>query len=91
MAKSSTRNTPSFEESISRLEQIIQQTDAPVTELEQMITLVEEGTRLIRHCRNVLEKAELRIEALENPEQSSPDDENLHQGTDHESNELNLA
>lgn len=91
MAKSSVKNTPSFEESISRLEQIIQQTDAPVTELEQMIALVEEGTQLIRHCRTILEKAELRIEALENPEQSPLNDEKSQQGTDHDCNELNLA
>ena len=68
MASKSSKETPTFEQSIARLEEIVQLTDAPVTELESMISLVEEGTKIIRHCRSILKKAELRIEALENPE-----------------------
>lgn len=90
MAKSSSHDKPGFEESIARLEQIIQQTDAPVTELEQIIALVEEGTKLLRHCRSILDKAELRIEALENPEQSTLPGDEPKQGKDHDSNEFNL-
>ncbi len=37
------KNSPGFEESIARLEEIIRLTEAPVTELEDMIALVEEG------------------------------------------------
>ena len=85
MAKPATSNKLSFEESIARLEQIIQQTDAPVTELEQMISLVEEGTLLLRHCRTILDKTELRIEALEHPKQTCEK-----QGKDHDSEELEL-
>ena len=68
MASKSSKETPTFEQSIARLEEIVQLTDAPVTELESMISLVEEGTKITRHCRSILKKAELRIEALENPE-----------------------
>ncbi|MDO4409664.1 MAG: exodeoxyribonuclease VII small subunit [Akkermansia sp.] len=57
----------SFESAITRLEEIIQLTETPQTELEEMISLVEEGNKLIRHCRNILQKAELRIEELNNP------------------------
>ena len=61
-------NAPGFEESVARLEEIIRLTEAPVTELEDMIALVEEGNKLIRHCRSILHDAELRIQTLSNPE-----------------------
>lgn len=68
----------SFESAIARLEEIIQLTETPQTELEEMISLVEEGNKLIRHCRNILQKAELRIEELNNPtsNQSQPSTDN---------------
>ena len=62
------KNAPVFEESLARLEEIIRLTEAPVTELEDMIALVEEGNKLIRHCRSILHDAELRIQTLSNPE-----------------------
>lgn len=33
-----------------------------------MIALVEEGNKLIRHCRSILHDAELRIQTLSSPE-----------------------
>lgn len=51
------KNSPGFEESVARLEEIIRLTEAPVTELEDMIALVEEGNKLIRHCRGILHNA----------------------------------
>ena len=62
------KNAPGFEEYVARLEEIIRLTEAPVTELEDMIALVEEGNKLIRHCRSILHDAELRIQTLSNPE-----------------------
>lgn len=62
------QETPTFEQSIARLEEIVQQTDAPVTDLETMLSLVEESTRIIRRCKAMLRDAELRIKTLENPE-----------------------
>lgn len=64
------KNSPGFEESVARLEEIIRLTEAPVTELEDMIALVEEGNKLICHCRGILHHAELRIQTLSNPETS---------------------
>ena len=62
------KNALGFEEAVARLEEIIRLTEAPVTELEDMIALVEEGNKLIRHCRSILHDAELRIQTLSNPE-----------------------
>lgn len=56
---------PTFEASVARLEEIVQKTDSGVTTLEEMLTLVEEGTRLTKHCRAILEAAELRLEKID--------------------------
>ncbi len=70
----------SFEEAINRLEEIIQLTDAPVTQLEEMIALAEEGNELLRYCRSIIEQAELRIETLKQPVTSSTEQSTI----DHE-------
>ncbi|MCD8063249.1 exodeoxyribonuclease VII small subunit [Akkermansia sp.] len=59
---------PRFEETGARPEEKKPPTAAPLTELEDMIALVEEGNKLIRHCRGILHDAELRIQTLSNPE-----------------------
>ncbi len=82
MAKKTSEKAPGFEQSIARLEEIIRHTDSASTALEEVISLVEEGTKLIRHCKQILKKAELRIQVLE----TSGDDE-LEPSTDTEENE----
>lgn len=58
------KNSPSFEQSIARLEEIIARIDHPETGLEETISLTAEGHELIRNCRKLLEQAELKIQAL---------------------------
>ena len=57
-----------FEQSISRLEAITARMDNPETGLEEMLTLTEEGLKLIRDSRKLLLAAELRIQQLETTE-----------------------
>ena len=45
------KNAPGFEESVARLEEIIRLTEAPVTELEDMIALVEDGAIVMRSLK----------------------------------------
>lgn len=61
-----------FEQSVARLDEIVQRVDAPDTGLEEMIALVEEGLKLIRSSREMLDKAELRITMLENESVPQP-------------------
>lgn len=82
MPKQSPDTQAGFEQSIARLEEIIRETDSPATELEKVISLVEEGSRLIRHCKNILKQAELRIESLENPEENTTGDSLLSEQND---------
>ncbi|MDO5471120.1 MAG: exodeoxyribonuclease VII small subunit [Akkermansia sp.] len=55
----------SFEQSMTRLEEIAVRLDNPETGLEETISLVEEGRKLVVSCRRLLEDAELRIKKLE--------------------------
>lgn len=61
------KETLTFEQSMMRLDDIVKRIDAPDTALEEMISLVEEGLQLIHSSREILNKAELRLQQLENP------------------------
>lgn len=71
MAVRSKKNSLSFEQATARLEEIVSRMDHPETGLEEMITLTEEGLKLIRDSRSILKEAELRIQQLENSESES--------------------
>ena len=58
-------NKLSFEQSMSRLEEISARLEHPETGLEETIALVEEGRKLVAACRKLLDDAELRIKTLE--------------------------
>lgn len=53
-----------FEQSLSRLEAIVQQLEEGDAPLEQAIELFQEGMRLSKRCNRQLEAAEKRIEML---------------------------
>ena len=67
-AASAKKNKMSFEQATARLESIVERIDNPETGLEEMISLVEEGLKLIHSSRQLLNDAELRIRRLENPD-----------------------
>jgi len=54
----------SFEKKISRLEEISSLLEAEDTQLEDAITLFEEGVELSKDCLTVLRNAELKITEL---------------------------
>ncbi|WP_079436960.1 exodeoxyribonuclease VII small subunit [Zoogloea sp. LCSB751] len=77
MVKSaSTKTSNSFESSISELESIVQEMENGSLSLEQSLSAYERGTALLRHCQDVLNKAEQSIRIVENsaanPEQPQP-------------------
>ena len=55
---------PGFEVRLKRLEKIVADLEKGDIELEQSLTLYEEGAKLIAACRSQLEEAETRIETL---------------------------
>jgi exodeoxyribonuclease VII small subunit len=62
--------TPDFEQALAELESIIQRIESGQIGLEKSITEYERGVGLIRRCRQVLERAEQRVEELTSQMQS---------------------
>ena len=54
----------SFEEAIGRLEEIVRQLENGDVPLEDSIRLYEEGMKLGKMCRKILDEADLRVRQL---------------------------
>ncbi len=54
----------SFEESLTKLEEIVAKLERGDLSLEDSVKLFEEGTRLSADCRKQLEEAEGKVEML---------------------------
>jgi len=55
---------PTFEEAMAELEAIAEAVDDGRIGLEDAIAQYERGTRLIRHCRAILARAEAKVHQL---------------------------
>ncbi|MBN1884663.1 MAG: exodeoxyribonuclease VII small subunit [Candidatus Krumholzibacteriota bacterium] len=53
-----------FEEALERLEAIVERLEGGKTPLEESISLYEEGMRIGKTCRSLLDEAEQRIRTL---------------------------
>lgn len=53
-----------FEQSLTKLEEIVAQLERGDMPLEDSVRLFEDGTRLSAECRKQLEEAEGKVEAL---------------------------
>ncbi len=60
-----------FEDALKRLEEIVDTLENGVDELDKIISLFEEGSRLTKYCNEKLEKVENRIETLSKKLQKS--------------------
>jgi|YNPNPStandDraft_1061719.scaffolds.fasta_scaffold03070_8 exodeoxyribonuclease VII small subunit len=63
--------TLSFEEAFRELEDLVERMETGNLPLEETIRLFERGSLLARHCQNLLDKAELKLQQLT----ASPDGE----------------
>jgi exodeoxyribonuclease VII small subunit len=57
--------SPPFEESLQKLESIVEMMEAGDLPLESLIARYEEGARLAKICQEKLAEAELKIQQLE--------------------------
>ncbi|HOA50657.1 MAG: exodeoxyribonuclease VII small subunit [Thermogutta sp.] len=57
-------STPRFEDALRELEAIVERLERGQLGLDEALAEYERGVRLIRHCRELLQKAERRIEIL---------------------------
>jgi len=54
-----------FEEALKQLESIAEQIEQGAVGLEESIQKYEEGMSLVKHCREILAKAEFRIQQVQ--------------------------
>lgn len=67
------KKKPTFEEALTRLEAIAEQIEQGKIGLEESITRYEEGMELIAHCRQILGRAEQRVQELHEKADGSPE------------------
>ena len=67
-------NKLSFEDSIKLLAKIVDNIERGETKLEDSLGEYEKGMKLIKHCKDILDNAEKRIEKISKgqPEESQP-------------------
>lgn len=53
-----------FEQALTRLEEIVRQLERGEVPLEQSLALFEEGTGLVKTCSGLLDQAELKVSRL---------------------------
>lgn len=61
---SRTTGTESFEQALSRLEEIVRKLDDPEVRIEESVELYQEGLRLSRICSDRLETVSQKIEQI---------------------------
>jgi len=61
----------SFEEAIRKLDGIVQKIEQGEISLQSSIDQYAQGMSLIKHCRKILEQAEMRIEKIGEQEEAS--------------------
>jgi len=59
------KRKPSFEEALKKLESLAEQIERGEIGLEESITRYEEGMALVKQCRDILARAELRVQELQ--------------------------
>lgn len=63
----------SFEQAIDELRSIVERIEQGQVSLEESLRQYERGMVLIRHCRNILQQAEKRIEKVSMDQQVQQD------------------
>ena len=67
----------SFEQSLARLEQIVQAMESGKVTLDESLSLFQEGTELIRSCGKLLDDAELQVKKILAGPDGSPVEEDF--------------
>ena len=96
--KSASEEIPNFEESLAKLEEIVESMEGEQLPLEDLVSQYEAGSKLLRHCDAVLSTARKRIELItlsnndgmsndNTPERNAPDNDS---GSPDDENDISL-
>ncbi len=69
------RKKLSFEESMTRLEQIVRAMERGDVALEESLKLFQEGTELVKDCQKLLDDAQLQVKKIMTAPDGSPVEE----------------
>ena len=64
MANKGTEWKGSFEEAMTRLEEIVSMLETGKTGLDESLSIYEEGVKLVKFCHETLDQAEQRVRIL---------------------------
>ena len=67
----------SFEENMTRLEQIVRAMERGDVALEESLKLFQEGTELVRSCNKLLDEAQLQVKKIMTAPDGSPIEEDF--------------
>ena len=67
-----TKKNPTFEENMTRLEQIVRTMERGEAPLEESLKLFQEGTELVRSCAKLLDDAQMQIQTVMTAPDGSP-------------------
>ena len=70
-----TKKNPTFEENMTRLEQIVRTMERGEAPLEESLKLFQEGTELVKRCGKLLDEAEMQIRIITAGEGGAPVEE----------------
>jgi exodeoxyribonuclease VII small subunit len=62
--KTTDESSPNFEQSLKRLEEIVQSLEKGSASIDDSLNLFEEGMKISQQCIDTLRKAELRLKKL---------------------------
>jgi exodeoxyribonuclease VII small subunit len=65
-----------FEESLKKLEEIVSKLENGVDDLDELVALFEEGSKLVDNCYQKLNKIENKIEILNQKQQETESERN---------------
>lgn len=68
------KKEPTFEEALTRLEEIVRAMERGDVTLEEAMKLFEEGTGLVQKCSKLLDKAELKVVKLSKGPDGQPEE-----------------
>lgn len=63
--KTPSDESPTFEEAMARLDEIVNQMEEEQLPLEDMVSVYEEGVKLLKLCRSRIEGARARVERIQ--------------------------
>lgn len=71
------KSSPTFEENMQRLEQIVRAMERGDVPLEESLKLFQEGTELVRKCGKILDEAQLQVKKIASAADGTPVEENF--------------